>query len=728
MIELFELIRKIEVLFLPLFPKKWLNPPPSYRLIIPLLQKLGRYDKRFHWVNPLLDSIHTQIYPPYHEGTLITGGMTRDEMTWMRFILLVVVFILLMGITAKAQIFSPWIKGSLLLGSTVLFIHGSIALSISALWASWGFLFPLVVALGIGVAPWVMSFLAFWVVLLHMPVLKGKRSWTWYEGLCTFPILFFWVGTVGKMLAGWPLWQIGLLSVGLWLLVWIILVRMEDHPWISKSFQLFWPVSLLTVTLIISVQPKVYGLVRWSLWVLLTIGISLGLSKSAFRISRWPFLFRWPTTAAAFSIFALILLLKGDLHLIKETIDTALLHFFYSLDLVWWIIGAGIIASLRGLTMMFLKWLQALFHIRILPFLFWALPLLAYDMGWLSPLIAEVGIKSAAGLCLLFTIGATSLTWLRKENILREWIFWGFYFFLLTHQYWSDIHQTVDLYWSKSVVDTKSYVILAIWLLWLNYYSVGKYLARFREKIHGAGAVAFMGGMLWLLVAFLWMSHVDQQLSLRGRIDYHLLRGFTFLGLPLIAYHLIVQKYLEKESERNMPWGLILILGIGFVQIMQGIEHTVTAWVENQSLDALQKQLHQILLSGVPLEEVVPSRVTQTIWVLVWRIVRWIGVMSGLTLVMHFHERGRLQPAIWIMTACFTSLAVWTAEATWLFWPSMPLEWAVILRPWVQTTLVWDGYSFTLYLLYFSSGLIWGWLFLRFIKRYPSVSGLVGSG
>ena len=221
-----------------------------------------------------------------------------------------------------------------------------------------------------------------------------------------------------------------------------------------------------------------------------------------------------------------------------------------------------------------------------------------------------------------------------------------------------------------------------------------------------------MGGILWLLVAFLWMSHVDQQLSLRGRIDYHLLRGFTFLGLPLIAYHLIVQKYLEKESERNMPWGLILILGIGSVQIMQGMEHAVTAWIENQSLDALQKQLHQILLSGVPLDKVAPSRVTQSIWVVACRIIRWIGVMSGLTLVMHFRERVRLLPIIWIMTACFTSLAVWTAEATWLFWPSMPLEWAVILRPWVETTVLWDGYSFRLYLLYFASGLLWGWLFL----------------
>jgi hypothetical protein len=71
-----------------------------------------------------------------------------------------------------------------------------------------------------------------------------------------------------------------------------------------------------------------------------------------------------------------------------------------------------------------------------------------------------------------------------------------------------------------------------------------------------------------------------------------------------------------------------------------------------------------------------------------------------------------------VLTFCFASLAVWTAEAIWLFWPFLPLEWAVILRPWVETTLIWDWSSFKLYLLYLLTGLLWGWLFFRAL---PSV-------
>jgi len=145
--ELIETIRKIESLFLSLLPRKWHNPPPSYRIIVPLLHKIGRYEKRFPWVEPLLYSIRTQIYPPYHEDILGTKEMTKDEMNWIRFILAVVGFVLVMAFTGKAPLLSPWIKGGLLFASSVLFIYGAMHFSISALWATWGFLFPLVAAL-----------------------------------------------------------------------------------------------------------------------------------------------------------------------------------------------------------------------------------------------------------------------------------------------------------------------------------------------------------------------------------------------------------------------------------------------------------------------------------------------------------------------------------------------------------------------------------------------------
>jgi hypothetical protein len=220
---------------------------------------------------------------------------------------------------------------------------------------------------------------------------------------------------------------------------------------------------------------------------------------------------------------------------------------------------------------------------------------------------------------------------------------------------------------------------------------------------------SLMGGMLWFLMAILWMGHVDQQISIRGRIEYDLVKGFTFLGIPLILYHLAMQRFMESESERHLPWGSILILGIGSVQVLQGIEHAATAWLEHQSFDALQKQLHQALLNGISLDGVAPSRVIGSGWILIWRIFRWLFAMVGITFMAGFQGRVPLRSVTWVMTACVTSLAVWTAEATWLFWPSLPPEWAVILRPWVQTTLLWDGYSLVLYLQYMLAGLLWGW-------------------
>ncbi len=151
--ELIELIRKFESLFLPFLPRKWQNPPPSYRMIVPFLERIGRHEKRFPWVEPLLYTVRTQIYPPYHEGTLATLEMTKEEMKWIRFILAGVALVLVTAFFSQAPLLSTWIKAGLLLGSSALFIHGAAHFSIGSLWASWGFLFPLVTVLGIGTAP-----------------------------------------------------------------------------------------------------------------------------------------------------------------------------------------------------------------------------------------------------------------------------------------------------------------------------------------------------------------------------------------------------------------------------------------------------------------------------------------------------------------------------------------------------------------------------------------------
>src|SRR5512146_964547 len=63
---LVRLVRQVEALLLPLLPRGWRAPPPSYRLIVPLLGWLGRH-RQYPWVEALLFTLQTQVYPPYHE-------------------------------------------------------------------------------------------------------------------------------------------------------------------------------------------------------------------------------------------------------------------------------------------------------------------------------------------------------------------------------------------------------------------------------------------------------------------------------------------------------------------------------------------------------------------------------------------------------------------------------------------------------------------------------------
>jgi hypothetical protein len=171
------------------------------------------------------------------------------------------------------------------------------------------------------------------------------------------------------------------------------------------------------------------------------------------------------------------------------------------------------------------------------------------------------------------------------------------------------------------------------------------------------------------------------------------------------------------EFSLKFPWAWILILGIGLVQVIQGIEHSVAALMEGQSLDTMQIFLYQTLLKGVPLEKVVPQWVMHPAWVFSWRIIRWFIVMITLTRIIQHQGIKQWGSLILIWIACSTSLTVWTAEETWFFWPSMPLEWAVILRPWVQTTFIWDESSLKLYILYFLAGLLWGSSLYKIIRR-----------
>ena len=74
LIWLVRLIRQVEVLVLPLLPAAWRTPPPSYRLVMPLLNRVSRYKDR-SWAQALLYTVEYQIYPPYHTWGLTCEGL-----------------------------------------------------------------------------------------------------------------------------------------------------------------------------------------------------------------------------------------------------------------------------------------------------------------------------------------------------------------------------------------------------------------------------------------------------------------------------------------------------------------------------------------------------------------------------------------------------------------------------------------------------------------------------
>jgi hypothetical protein len=720
-LSLIKLIRQIEALFLPLFPSGWRNPPPSYRIVMPLLKRLDRYKERFSSTDALIYLIHEEGYVAYHEKGLAMNQMSPIQMKWMRFVSTVVALTMLIALTPKANILSPWVKGSLLLGSGALLIYSAMHLSISAMWASWGLFFPILGPLTFGAAPWAMILLGLWVLVWHTPVLNERNSWRWFDWLGSLPILFFWMGI--NWFQTLSQWESGLVSLMLWLSVWMALLFTDRSGRISRTLQLFWASSLTAIPITIEwIRPLlkragIYHVSPWGWWILVTLALSLLMSEVTRRILGRSFLFRWSVVGVVFAIYAISIFLSGDRPQLGEHIDNGLSLLDFSIWPLWWIVGAGIIMGVHKTTTVLMRWVQALLPIWIFPLALLLFPLLAYYAGWFPSLVKEVGRLSVASLSAGFALGAVLLAWKRKKAPLLEWVFWGFYLLLLFQYYLSEAGKATSAYKSQTMGGW-GFLLLTIWLLWLGYDALGGNLRSLGKEASGVSAVALMGAFLWLLVVLLWQSYVDRRSSI-GTINYYLFMGFTFLGVPLIIYHLVLRHHLRLEPSQGVPWVWILIIGIGSVQILQGIEHYAVALFYHQTPEFIQKYLYQLHLNGVPLESSVPALVMHLSWAFAWRIGRWLVAMISLTLLVYRDNRESWSYPVLLFTTCFTSLAVGTAETIWLPWPLMPWYWLVILRPWIaDTALVWNLSFLKFYVLYGLAGLIWGWFLYRWINRW----------
>lgn len=725
-LSLIKLFRKLEALFLPMLPSGWQNPPPSYRIVVPVLEKLGSYKERFPWVDAVLYSIRKGGYRAYHEDGLATAQMSPEEMRWMRFTLGVVAAVMILAFTPKAYSSTLLVKCGLLLGGSALLFCGSMYLSISAMWASWGFIFPVVGILGIVTAPWALIFLGLWVLLWHAPLLDEKVRWQWFDWLSTLPILFFWMGS--NWFQTLSTWQNGLVLLGLWLLVWISLILTNRRPRISRPLRLFWPASLVALAVNVEcIKPLlehigIYDAFPRGWWIFTTVLLSFAAAEAGRLIHRRvSFPFRWGTVLAVFAIYGVWLFIYRDKSDLEGWIDNNINLLHYSIWPIWWIIGAGIIMLIRKIAMVLLKWVEVLLPAWIIPLSLLVLPALAYYAGWFSYVIEKMGRLSIPVLAVSLALGAAYLAWRKKETLLREWAFWGFYIFFLIYRYWFEEHRTV---YGSADESLTGFLLLTLWLLWLCYDAIGEHLTVLRSRSYGGvSAVALMGAFLWFLVALLWLSYIDGYYStiklipISKQINMDLLNGFTFLGIPFIIYHLIVRPYSKLSSSQNLPWGWIVMAGIGLVQILQGVEHYAVAWAERQSPDSLHIGLHEALSGGAPIESVTPAWVMGFTWVFTWRILRWAAAMAGLSWLIYHYDKERLPKSLAISATCLTSLAAGTAEAVWFWWPGMSPYWAVVFRPWVVSEAIWDMNFVKFYIIYGVAGLLWGWLLNRWMRR-----------
>lgn len=377
--------------------------------------------------------------------------------------------------------------------------------------------------------------------------------------------------------------------------------------------------------------------------------------------------------------------------------------------------------------MIILNWIQALLPVWLLPASLFVFPVLALYFDWVPFLIQTIGKPVFFGLALCLALISCIFVWRKKEKALREWIFWSLYVVFLLQRHWSSAHRMA--YESKIELSLTSFLLLAIWLMWLGYDAVGEKLGEFgkndqdRRKV-----VALLGAFLWLLTSSLWSSYIDHNLSILQEIHLNLFMGFNFFGCPLIIYKLILGERLNMDTADALPWPWILLIGICFVQLLQGVEHYVVAFIQGWSFDELHAHLHSIYVAvSRPIESVVPMWVLAPSWSLLCRFERWLAAMSMILFLMICVRNKGNKPIVTVLsTTCLTSLAVGVTESYWFQWPSMSSFWSVIFRPWQidKTLLSWGIGFLKFFALYAVAGIAWGLIF-TLVQRPKILKGKI---
>jgi len=720
-----KILRKIEFFVLPLMPASWREPPPSYRVALPVLNFLNRYTQQIPFIAALLYSIKKEGYRPYHlDGLGQAGPFTKAENRWLALIFSVVLLGLILAFTGWGREYTAIIKAILLLGGSALALYGAMNLRISALWTAWGFLFPVLAPLSnTALSSGLMVLLGLFVIVWAVPLLGPENGWKWYDALGTFPILFFWMEL--PFIPGWSKWATGVAALLFWGLIWLGVMwggRLKKGKacgvagFVSRTLQLFWLSNLAALTIFgylikpLLRQSGVFDACPWSIWWLaLALGTATVVNAFYTRLFAWSFLFRGRIVLAVAAAYSAALILTHDNVDQMAWIVNGLNYIYDSIWPVMWIIGAGIVFFMRRYAMILFQWIEALFSSWAFPLVMIIVPVAFYLLGWFQYAIQSLGMAPLLVFFSLVLAASVLLAVRRWDTALKELVFWGIYTAFIIERYWFEVNRAA--YDSTGPENWYTFLFLAVWILFLTYYALGGSLSELRKSgPMKLAPVLVIGAMEWMILALLWMGYVDNNFQVRLRINYDLLNGFTFLGVPFLVYYLIADRYASTRTSQGLPWGWILLFGIGVVQLLQGVEHYVVGWFYLQSPDEVHALLSRALLSGAPTPAFIPPWVTEESWSCTWRLIRWVSVMVCITFAMRNFEEKRIV----FFGTVFSSLAVCTTEAIWIWWPVMSPYWAVVFRPWtVYNNVIWTLDFMKWYLVYGLSGIFAGVLICR---------------
>jgi len=733
---LIRLIRQVEALLLPLLPAAWRTPPPSYRLAMPLLDRVSRYRDQA-WAHALLYTVEYQIYPSYHRWGLSSEGLSPREFRWMRAVAGLLVVSMGLLLVPRTEEIAVYAQGALMLAGASLLILGAMNARLAALWAAWMVVFQL---LPIPSRPLLPGLLALSVLAMawHAPLLRDDdRRWRWYEVLATCPALFFWLRTAENLLPALSSWTSAAGALALWGGVWLLLSSRHVPRGLRTAAALVWPATAAASAAVMVAAPALtrLGLVdrwRYLVWVGGIAGFALLTAAAAPLLKRIRVLHRWPVVGGAFAAYFVAAFAVGEHAALVEGLETAIKYAQQWLSPLRWFFGAMVLLFVRHLAASSAFIIQAALARYILPIGVALLTGKVVFSGWTDPLrqrlaalAAAVGmgprqadLAALAGLLALAAVflgGLLGLAARRRDERIGPWLFWWILPVVLINHYDAELTQLVAFHERRVPVTDLSVLKWSLLILWLTYVYLGEQMRRIRERIPGVAAVALVGALMCFAAALPWLTG-DARREIQTMINYELLQGFAFVGVPMLVYVLAVRPFLQKRGGTGLAWGAVLLGGIVLVQVLQGVEHVTAAWVEGMSATDYRALRAEAMAARV-LEHVVPPCAHGVAWGLAWRAGRWLAVLAVVVLVLRRQRRTRAEV---FFTVLYAALAVGTAEAAWICWPGLDEAWGVLLRPMRQTAALWEGSGLLeSYVLYGPVGALCGLTAARLLGRSP---------